>query len=450
MNLRGFLAELERQGQLVIIEHEVDPHLEMARIVAKLDGRTVLFRRAKGSSYPVVAGICGSRSNFALGLGVEEGGLLPALVRALEGPVPPPLAEAGPCQEVVEEEVDLGRLPILRHLAQDGGPYVTAGVAIIKDPDYGRNMCFHRLMRVSSREFVARVIEGRGTHTALEKSPEGLEVAICIGSSIPVLLAAAMSPAKGVDELSIANALRPTPLVKCKTVDLEVPAETEIVLEGHITRRLALEGPFPDLTGTMDTVLREQPVVEIDCITHRWEALYQALLAGGWEHRLLMGMPREPTIYAEVNKVCRCQDVLITPAGCSWLHAVVQIVKEHPEDGCRAIAAAFAGHSSLKHVVVVDEDIDIRDSAQVEWALATRFQASRNLIVFEDQPSSSLDPSARHIPGQKTRTSKMGLDATIPWVWEGGRPLAEAERASFRRVEYGDIDLGPYLETEER
>jgi len=272
----------------------------------------------------------------------------------------------------------------------------------------------------------------------LQKTEGDLEVAICIGNSIPVLLAAAMSPPKGVDELAIANALRPTPLVKCLTKDLEVPADCEIVLEGRITHRLATEGPFLDLTETYD-IVRQQPMVEIDCITHRRDAIYQALLPGKSEHKLLMGLPREPTIYAEVSKVCECRDVLVTPGGMSWLHAVVQIVKRHPNDGKRAIEAAFRGHGSLKHVVVVDEDINIRSMRDVEWAIATRFQADRDLIVLEDQPGSSLDPSATHVPGQKARTSKMGLDATIPWRKPDGTLRTEAEREAFKRVDYGEV-----------
>jgi len=438
MNLRSFIEKAREHDYLIIIEREVDPHLEMARLINALDGRPVLFTNVRGSDYRVVAGVCSARKYFALALDIEEAQLLPTLLEALESPIAPEVVEDAPCQEVVEPKVDLDRLPILTHLPGDGGPYVTAGVAIIKDPDYGRNMCFHRLMKLDKRSFAARIVEGRGTDTALKKTEGDLEVAICIGNSIPVLLAAAMSPPKGVDELAIANALRPTPLVRCLTVDLEVPADCEIVLEGRITRRLTAEGPFLDLTETYD-IVRQQPVVEIGCITHRRDAIYQALLPGKSEHKLLMGLPREPTIYAEVSKVCECRDVLVTPGGMSWLHAVVQIVKRHPDDGRRAIEAAFRGHESLKHVVVVDEDINIRDIRDVEWAIATRFQADRDLIVLEDQPGSSLDPSATQVPGQKARTSKMGLDATIPWHTPSGRLRSEGERQAFKRVGYGEV-----------
>ncbi len=431
MDLRSFLEKVK--DRLIIIKREVDPYLEMARLTYELDGRPILFTNVKGSSYRVVAGICSRREYLALGLGVDENRVLFALAEALANPLSPEIVAEAPCQEVIEREVNLDSLPILTHLPGDGGPYITAGVAIIKDPDYGRNMCFHRLMKLDSHSFVARIVEGRGTDTALRKAEGDLEVAICIGNSIPVLLAAAMSPPKGVDELAIANALHPTPLTRCITKDLEVPAECEIVLEGRITRRKAREGPFLDLTGTWDLV-REQPVVEIDCITHRRDAIYQALLPGGSEHKLLMGVPREPSIYIEVSKVCDCRDVVLTRGGMNWLHAVVQIEKRHPDDGLKAIEAAFRGHRSLKHVVVVDEDIDIRDPSEVEWAIATRFQADRDLIVLSDQPGSSLDPSALHIPGQKARTAKVGLDATIPWRRHDGSLRTGEERERFKRV----------------
>jgi len=438
MNLRSFIEKVREHGYLVVIDKEVDPRLEMARVINALDGKPVLFTNVKGSDYRVVAGVCSARRYFALALDIEEAQLLPALVEALENPLAPEVVEAAPCQEVVEPEVDLDKLPILTHLQRDGGPYITAGVAIIKDLDYGRNMCFHRLMKLDKRSFAARIVEGRGTDTALKKVEGDLEVAICIGNAIPVLLAAAMSPPKGVDELAIANALRPTPLVKCLTKDLEVPADCEIVLEGRITHRLIVEGPFLDLTETYD-IVRQQPVIEIDCITHRRDPIYQALLPGKSEHKLLMGLPREPTIYIEVSKVCECKDVLVTPGGMSWFHAIVQIVKRHPDDGKKAIEAAFRGHESLKHVVVVDDDIDIHDVRDVEWAIATRFQADRGLIVLEDQPGSSLDPSATHLPGRKARTSKMGLDATIPWHTPSGKLRTEAEREDFRRVGYEGV-----------
>ncbi len=443
MSLRDFLVKAEQEGLLVRIAREVDPHLEMAQVIHALDGRPVLFETVKGSACRVVSGICAQRAYFALDLGVTQEGLLSVLTRAYANPQPPPVVPTAPCQEVIVRDVNLDHLPILMHMASDGGPYVTAGVAVIMDPELGRNVSFHRLMKLDTRRFAARVVEGRGTHTALGKVRGDLEVAICIGASLPVLLAGAMAPPPGVDELAIAHALRPTPLVQCITKNIAVPADAEIVLEGRITRQNVAEGPFLDLTETWDLV-RQQPVIEIDCLTHRQSPIYHALLPGKLEHKSLMGMPREPGIYAAVNEVCTCRNVYITPGGMSWLHAVVQIDKREADDGRRAIEAAFRGHGSLKHVVVVDEDVNLYDPHDVEWAIATRFQAVRDLMVFRDQPSSSLDPSALYVPGQKARTAKMGLDATIPWRTPEGDLCSEDERAAFRRVGYEPVSLTDY------
>ena len=435
MNLRGFIAWAREAGTLIEIERAVDLHLELARVMYALDGQPVLFRALTGfTGRSAVSGVCAQRQHFAAALGCTVPDLIHRMADALANPIPPPVLDSGPCQEVVEEQVDLTRLPIPRYRFDDGGRYVTSGVAVIKDPDLGRNISFHRLMLLDERRFAVRLVEGRGTHTAMGKVAGDLPVAIAIGCPIQVLLAAAMSPPKGVDELSIAQAMISTPLVQCQTVDLKVPAEAELILECRITHTLTDEGPFPDLTETMD-IVRRQPVVEIDRITHRRDPIFHALLPGGMEHKNLMGMPREPTMFAAVNEVCHCTGVYVTPGGTSWLHAVVQIEKQHEEDGRRAIRAAFQGHTSLKHVVVVDMDVNLYDSADVEWAIATRFQADRDLVILTDQPSSSLDPSAVQTPGQKARTSKMGLDATAP--------LGEARRG-YERVPYEPVDLTQY------
>lgn len=438
MSFRRFIERADRAGHLVTIDRPVNTTFEIANIAHALEGRPVLFNDIAG--YPgwrVCAGPCSDRAYFSLDLEVPVPDLMRHLAGALARPVAPPLVETGPCQEVVVEDVDLNRLPILLHLPQDAGHYIASAVVIVEDPDLGRNMCYHRLLRLDDRHFTARIVENRGTYNALQKSAGDLPVAICIGVSLGVHLAASMSPPPGTDELSVAHALSPTPLVRCLTNGLAVPADAEIVLEGRITKQSVSEGPFMDLTETMD-IVRQQPVIAIDLITHRHNPIYHALLPGGLEHKLLMGMPKEPTIFAAVNEVVRCTGVVITPGGTSWLHAVVQIDKQGEDDGRRAIAAAFRGHGSLKHVWVVDSDVDIYDPAQVEWAMATRFQADRDLVVYSDQPGSSLDPSGTHVPGRKSLTSKMGLDCTIPWG---------ADRSKFERGEYGHVDLRDYLES---
>lgn len=436
MGFRQFLEQLDSEGELTKIRREVSTTYELAGIIDALQEKPVLFEKVKESNFPVVAGLVSSKELVAKALNVERGELLHKLSNAIAEPYPSPdIVKNGECQEIVEKDVDLTKLPIMRYAEKDGGKYVASAIAIIRDPELGRNTCFHRLMLLDKKKFVARIVENRGTDTALKKSGGELDIAMCIGNSTAVLLAASTSLPKGVDELGMANVLEKTELVKCKTIDVEVPRNCEIVLEGKITKEEAPEGPFLDLTGIVDKV-RHQPVIEINCITHRETPIYQTILAGRKEHRLLMGMPREPTIFNEANKVCECKDVYITIGGCSWLHAVVQIKKQNADDGKKAIKAAFKGHKSLKHCVVVDEDIDIYNPHEVEWAIATRFQADKDVIILPNQRGSSLDPSGDLTEGRKATTCKMGLDATIPFTETG---------KGFKKEEYKKIDPNLFM-----
>jgi UbiD family decarboxylase len=429
------LEQLDKNGELIRIRKETSTEYEMAGIIDALCEKPVFFEKVKESSIPVVAGLVSSKELIAKALNIKKEQLLRKLSNAIENPLPPDVVEKGECQEIVEKDVDLTKLPIMRYTEKDGGKYIASAIAIVTDPELGRNTCFHRLMLLDKNKFVARIVEERGTDTALKKSGGELDIAMCIGNSTAVLLAAATSLPKGVDELGMANALEKTELVKCKTIDVEVPRDCEIVLEGRITKDRTLEGPFLDLTGIVDRV-RQQPVIEVNCMTHREKPIYQTILAGRNEHKFLMGMPREPTIFNEVNKVCKCKDVYITPGGCSWLHAVVQIKKQNPDDGKKAVEAAFEGHKSLKHCVVVDDDINIYDQNDVEWAIATRFQADKDAVILPNQRGSSLDPSGDLTEGKKATTCKMGLDATIPFKETG---------KGFKKEEYRRVDLSKFL-----
>jgi 2,5-furandicarboxylate decarboxylase 1 len=435
LGLRNFIENLDKSGELTRIKKPVSTELEIAGIINALGEKPVYFEKVKESSYPVVAGLVSSKDLICRSLGITKAQLLPKLLDVIEHPVPPQTVKSAACQEVVESTVDLTKLPIMRYTEKDGGKYITSAVAIIKDPEFKtQNMCFHRLMLKDKNHFVPRIVEHRGTDSALAKAGGELDIAICIGNSTAVLLSAATSLPMGVDELGMANALEKTDLVQCKAVDLKVPADCEFVLEGRITKEKVTEGPFLDLTGIEDRI-RQQPVLEVKCVTHRKSPIYQTVLAGKNEHKFLMGMPKEPTIFKEVSKVCQCKDVYITPGGCSWLHAVVQIKKQNADDGKKAISATFEGHKSLKHCVIVDEDINIYDPHDVEWAIATRFQADKNAVILSNQPGSSLDPSGDLSEGKKATTAKAGLDATAPLVTTG---------KGFKKEDYVKIDLNKY------
>jgi len=435
MNLRDFLTKLEKEDKLVRIKKEVSIKYEIANIIYSLDEKPAFFENVKGYDFPVFAGITSNRDVIAEGLGTTKDKLLFKLVDALRNPKKPQMVDKAPCQEVIIKDPDLSKLPLLFHLEGDGGRYATATVATIKDPETGRNVSYHRLMEIGKNKFTARLIKNRQARTTYDKLDGDLEMAVCIGNSVPVMVAASLGPPPGVDEFPIANALDKTPLVKCVTKDLEVPAESEFVIEGRLTRELDREGPFVDLTETRD-LERQEPVFVVDCITHRKDAMYQALLPGKLEHKILMGMPKEPTIYDEVSKVADCKNVLVTMGGGSWLHGIVQIKKKHPDDAKKAIEAAFNGHKSMKHVTIVDDDVDIFNPNAVEWVMATRFQGDKDMIVKPDQPGSSLDPSGKHEPGKKTLTTKIGFDATIP---------AHVDKNKYEVVKYKKVDPNDYL-----
>jgi 2,5-furandicarboxylate decarboxylase 1 len=435
MNLRKFLAKLEKEGKLTRIKREVSTKYEIANIIYSLDEKPVIFEKVKGYSMPIFAGITSNRDIIAKGLGTTKEKLLFKLVDALRNPKLPVVVSKAPCQELVVKNPDLNMLPLLFHLDGDGGKYGSATVATIKDPDTGRNVSYHRLMMIGKNKFTARLIAKRQTRTTYDKVKGDLEMAVCIGNSVAVMVAASLGPPSGVDEFSIANALDKTDLVKCVTKDLEVPAESEIVIEGRLTKELDREGPFVDLTETRDFE-RKEPVFVVDCITHRKDAMYQALIPGRFEHKILMGMPKEPTIYDEVSKVVECKNVYVTMGGGLWLHGVVQIKKKNLDDGKKAIEAAFNGHKSMKHVVVVDDDVDIYNPVAVEWAIATRFQGDKDLVVKPDQSGSSLDPSSKQEPGKKALTCKVGLDATIPF---------DVDKKKYEIVKYKKVDINAYV-----
>jgi len=435
MTLRNFLSKLEKEDKLIRIKKPVSVNKEIADIIYSLDEQPVIFENVKGYDFPVFAGITSNRDIIAKGLGTTKDKLLFKLVDALRNPKKPEMVDKAPCQEVVIKNPDISKLPLLFHLDGDGGRYATATVATIKDPDTGRNVSYHRLMEIGKNKFTARLIAKRQTRTTYDKLEGDLEMAVCIGNSVAVMVAASLGPPSGVDEFGIANALDKTPLVKCITKDLEVPAESEFVIEGRLTKELDREGPFVDLTETRDFE-RQEPVFIVDCITHRKDAMYQALIPGRFEHKILMGMPKEPTIYNEVSKVADCKNVLVTIGGGSWLHGIVQIKKKHPDDGKKAIEAAFEGHKSMKHVTIVDEDVDIYSPTAMEWALATRFQGDKDLVIKPDQPGSSLDPSGKHEPGKKTLTTKVGFDATIP---------TGVDKKKYEVVKYKKVDINDYL-----
>lgn len=418
MSLRSFLEKIEIDEGILKIGDRVSTRFEVSFILKKFEseGPVVLFEEPEEYETQIVANVCGTRRRICEALDVDQNRLYNTLIEAWRSPSEPKVGEDGPVTDVVEEP-DLSKLPILTHFEGDAGPYITSGVIHAKSPD-GKieNVSVHRLQVLDKRHLAIRLVP-RHLHKLwimAIKEEKDLDVSISIGVHPAVILAASSPVPFGINEFNVADALMSNSLclVRCEHVDACAPAEAELVLEGKISSsKEVVEGPFVDITGTYD-LERKQPVVEVVGCMHREDYLYQAVLPSSAEHRLLMGLPREALIWKSASKVVpRVHAVNLSLGGSGWLHAVISIEKQLEGDSKNALLAAFAAHSSLKHAVVVDADIDPYDTTDVEWAIATRFQASEDLIVIKNVRGSTLDSSAQQETGL---TTKMGIDATRP------------------------------------
>ncbi|MFH1685027.1 MAG: UbiD family decarboxylase [Candidatus Micrarchaeota archaeon] len=426
---REFIEKIRNENRMAIVNKKISKNLDLAGLMHVLDGKPVYAPKVEESDFPAVGNVFSTRKLICEYFGIEKDELIPKLIDAINNPTKPDLIENGPILENSTSEIDLSKLPIPIHAEKDGGPYLASAIVIAKDKEYGRNLSFHRMMVIEKDRVVMRILH-RNLEEFIKRAGGELDVAVIVGAPINVLLSAAISSKIGQDELEYANRLAEVKTVKLSN-GIEIPSDCEFAFEGRITKEMADEGPFIDLTETYD-VVRKQQVMKFTKMYYRNDAMWHVLLPGGLEHKVLMGMPREPTIFTEVSKVCECKAVNISPGGCCWLHAVVSIKKKAESDGKAAIEAAFAGHKSLKHVVIVDEDIDVDKPLEVEWAIATRFQADKDLVVKEKQKGSSLDPSA---DPHTYETTKMGLDAT--------KPLDDAK--AFEKARWKKIDPSDYL-----
>ncbi len=357
-----------------------------------------------------------TRERLCAAIGITPEEYIDTLAWAMENPTSPVVVnqDEAECFENSQDNVDLEAIPIPHHWPQDRGRYSSASV-IIAQYNGIRNMSFHRQFLRDKNHTVVRLVPRHLRTMMIEARANGetVDVAVVNAPDPVVLLAAAMSFSENIDELTIAAALHEKlydkPLRLTTTPNgVEVPASAEYVFWGKITLDNDDEGPYVDITGTLDDV-RQEPVIQFDGLVHRNDAIFHALIPGEAEHKTLMGLPRSPTIKDAVSKVCECLDVHMTEGGCGWLAAVVKIRKQHPDDGVNAIMAALEGHKSMKMVTIVDEDIDIADPVRVEWAMVTRWQPDRDTVILSNQKGSSLDPS-RYPDGT---TAKVGFDATI-------------------------------------
>ena len=399
-------------GDIVTIKGPVDPDTrDVTKALQKDQNATVVYEDLNGGK--AAGNLFSTREKTAAALNVPKDRIVDHILQAVDAPRPCQIVDS-PAFREVSNKVDLMSLPIPQYFPEDGGRYITAGV-IVTEFEGKKNVSFHRMMIMDANHIAVRLVPRHlfTIYNLAKEQGKELNVSICVGARAEVLLAAATPLDFGQDELEVASSMcekghgEPLKVGRCDNGIL-VPADTDYVLEGRITLRETTEGPFVDITGTYDFE-RQQPVIEIDRIWSVKDPMFHLLLPGGWEHFMLMGLPREPMILKTVRQaVPRVKNVRLTEGGCCWLNGVVSIKKNKEGDGVNAIMAAFTGHPSMKQVIIVDDDIDIFNDREVEWAVATRMQADR-ILRIPGAAGSSLDPSSHG----KT-TWKVGFDATIP------------------------------------
>ncbi|MEM2982865.1 MAG: UbiD family decarboxylase [Candidatus Bathyarchaeia archaeon] len=412
-DLRELIESFAGRGEVMLVDKRVSLKFEVAAIIKKYDRKQVLLFNNADGHRNIIAGICGTRDRIAYALGITPERLRPLLTEALKLPEYPKIVGG---YEAEKELPSLENLPILTHFEKDAGPYITSAIVSARLPDDSlENVSIHRLMVIDRRHLAIRIVPRHLYYICkkmIEMGKKSLDVGIAIGLHPAILIASSTPAPLGVSEYAVANKIlgKKLRLSECRSVEARVPADSEIVLEGRVLLDKEVdEGPFVDITGTYD-IVRKQPVIEIEKIFCREDFFYHALLPSGSEHGLLMGLPQEAKIEEAVSGVVpKVKDINLTPGGCHWLHAGISIEKQAEGDGKNAILAAFAGHPSLKHVVAVDTDIDVNNPTEVEWAIATRFQGSKGLVVIRNVRGSSLDASG----DQKLNlTTKVGIDAT--------------------------------------
>lgn len=397
-----------------MIEDKVSTRLEVSNYLKKHDG-PVLFNSVNNySSWKIVGNVCTSRKVFADILEVKSDQLLNTLATAINNPTKyDTVNHANFMNNPINASNISKTIPLVVFYPEKERYYSSASIFLSIDPETGRqNASFHRMMHLGGNRFSVRLVPRDLFNIYkinMQKEKDTKVVVIC-GVHPAISLAAATSY-PGINELELANTFLKGKL-KCLKMDgIDVPIESEVVMVGRLLHNeVADEGPFVDITGTWDKIRRE-PVLEVEKIYLQNNPIWQVILPGWIEHRLLMGLTQEPRILNIVkNTVPSVKDVILTQGGVGWLHAVVSISKRHEGEGQNAGVAALSAHPSLKRVIVVDNDINIHNSENVEWALATRLNPDKGITFLKGARSSSLDPSSA---GTGVAT-KWIIDATIP------------------------------------
>lgn len=441
--LRSTLSFLRERKLLLECEREVDHIYEMGAVLSYFNNKQpILFKKIKNNPLSSIGGLYGDREIIYSLLGMTHENRIERFMDAIVNPKPYKIVKTGPIKEnIIKRNIDLPKmLPINKFQEKDSSSFITAGIMVVKDPTTGKFFTSIRRLQVNGGNKLSALIASpklTNDFLNLEKQGKALEVAIVLGYDAPFLMASQVSSATyGVDKFEIDSSLRgkPLELVPCETVDLLVPAHAEIVLEGKIVPgKRDLEGPFGELMGYYGSQ-GLHPIIEVSCILHRNNPIYQTAFPCREEH-VSNGLIREVELYYHLKNQLDVVDVNVTEGGGYRFNAFVSIRKQREGDGKTAILAALGLNKDLKQVVIVDDDVDIFDLQDIEWAITTRAQASMDFVIVEGALGSSLEPS-HDLRGV---TDKVGIDATKPLNDKNGK---------FSRAVipgYDKIDISKYF-----
>lgn len=446
---RSYLDTLKKSNELTVVSTGTDLR-DIAALVPQSE-KALLFTNVRGYSMPVASGLLQSRSRLALGLEAPYEKIESKLRAAMDRPINPKRVKKAPVKDVIliKNKVDLYNLPVPVFSVMDGGPMITAGVVIAEDPEFGLNAGMYRMMlkerNITGIDIVTPNNLRKFAERALQKK-KPLPISVSIGTHPYELVASTFKANLGVNELTFGGGLRggPLGLADGETVPVPCIAEAEIVLEGEILPEgwIHPEGPFCEFNRLMGGI-HMNPRVRIKAIMHRKDPIYYALHMP-WENIWMSAPIYEAAAWRVLHEAgVQTTAINITPGGCCHWH-IVAAIKKQPGDGKNAILALLS-IADVKHVTIVDDDIDVFDATDVEWAVATRVQADRDVLIVSNARSKPLDPSLPSPTGGKIpTTAKMGIDATIP---------EDIPRNRYNRIVYfnqGKVHLNDYLGAAEK
>lgn len=443
--LRDLLDRLAAAGELTVVDQAVDLRHVSARIAGAR--QAVLFNRIQGYDTPLVGGILNTRERLALAMQCASLDIGKKFGAAVSQPIPPVVVKDGPVKEVIHlGAVDLTSLPIPFLHEKDGAPYISGTVVFSRDPEYGANVGSYRLMYRGVDETGIDLVSPSDLRLFYQRAlsrGEPLPIAIALGCHPSELLAAAYKAPTGLDEMGIAGALHgePMPMVRCETVDLLVPANAEIILEGEILPIgwTEAEGRFGEFNN-IQSDLKWNPVVRYKAVTHRRNPLFYALTMP-WENDWLMGPVTEAAAWRILREASVEATAVRATPGSACYFTVIAAIRKRPGEGKNAVLALLA-LSEVKLAIVTDDDIDIFNWDDVDWAMTYRVQADRDVTVISGARAKHVDPSLKSwlLPkGSLPTTAKLGIDATIP----DGVPRSRYERPTYPFAGEQAVEAGP-------